>query len=136
MLEEPPDADRLYVPLRDAGCGVSLRLFRDRDDTRCAVGFTSPDRLTTVLGRDQRYYRLTRRAVLDLARERGVNRLIVDPGMVAAPVREHADAAPRPHATPQRRFHLPRPQWDAQAAGLLAVSALTGAATLAAQVIK
>ncbi len=90
MTEEPSDIGRLYVPLRDAACGVSLRLFRDRGAVRCAVGFTSADRLAAVLGADQRCYRLTEHAVRTLARERGVMTLIVDPGLVAAPVREHA----------------------------------------------
>ena len=137
MTQEPADLGRLYVPLRDAACGVSLRLFRDRDGSRCAVGFTSPDRLTAVLGSEQRYYRLTEHAVRALARERSVTALLVDPGLVAPPVREHAETVPvpAPEHSP-RRVAAARFAWDAQAAGVLAVSALTGAATLAMQVFK
>lgn len=88
MIEEPPDSDRLYVPLRELPAGVCLRFFRDRGGQRCAVGFTSLERLTSLLGAGQRYYRLTEHAIHELAADRGVSALIVDPGLVAAPVRE------------------------------------------------
>lgn len=47
-------------------------------------------RPVALLGAEQRYYRLTERAVRDLAADRGVSvsALVVDPGLVAAPVRE------------------------------------------------
>lgn len=95
MEEQDSETDRLFVPLRDAGCGcgVSLRLFRDRDGSRCAVGFTMAERMAEVLGARQEYYRLTVRAVRELARERGVYALVVDPGLVAVPVREDAWSA-------------------------------------------
>jgi hypothetical protein len=77
-------ARRLYVPLRDGagGVSVSLRLFRefrDRAESRCAVGFTTVERLENVLGTGHRQYRMTERAVRTLARTRGVSTLIVDP---------------------------------------------------------
>ena len=137
MTQEPADIDRLYVPLREAACGVSLRLFRDRGGARCAVAFTSLDRLTTVLGSDQRHYRLTEHAVRALAGERGVTALVVDPGLVAAPVCEHGESVPVAEPGPtSHRSGAGRFAWDAQAAGVLAVSALTGVATLAMQVLK
>jgi len=88
MTEEPPDNERLYVPLHASACGVSLRLFRDRGGARCAVGFTSAQRLASVLGPQEPFYRLTEHAVRALAAERGVFALVVDPGMAAAPVPE------------------------------------------------
>ena len=88
MIEEPPDTSRLYVPLRDAACGVSLRLFRDRGGERCAVGFTRLESMAELLGPDQQYYRLTARSVRELAGQRDVTRLIVDPVLVAAPVND------------------------------------------------
>lgn len=88
MIEEPPDTSRLYVPLRDAACGVSLRLFRDRGGERCAVGFTRLENMVELLGPDQQYYRLTARSVRELAGQRDVTRLIVDPVLVAAPVND------------------------------------------------
>lgn len=110
MEEQDSETDRLYVPLRDAGrgCGVSLRLFRDRGGFPCAVGFTTAERMAEVLGARQEHYRLTVRALRELARERGVYALVVDPGLVAAPVREDA--------------------WSA--------SALTGATALAPQMFR
>ena len=153
MEEQPADTDRLFVPLRDAGCGVAVRLFRDRHGARCAVGFTSADRLASVLGAEQPFYRLTTRAVRGLARERGVETLVVDPGLVAAPVRDDVQPEPvipsrlpaRPQSSARQlssarplpsRISALRSAFDAQTVGVLAVSAVTGAATLAMQVLK
>jgi hypothetical protein len=155
MLEQPPDTGRLYVPLCDAGCAVSLRLFRDRGGERCAIGFTSEERLIALLGPHQRYYRLLERSVRALARERGVTALVVDPRLVAAAVGEpvHAtpdpspDSSPAPLPTaatpapvraeqPSRRVEALRTAWSGQSAGILAVSALTGAAAVAMEVLK
>ena len=91
MTEEPPDIEWLYVPLRKAACGVSVRLFRDRGGARCAVGFTSAQRLASVLGPEEPFYRLTESAVRNLAAERGVYALVVDPGLVAAPVQAQVE---------------------------------------------
>lgn len=90
MEEQDSETDRLYVPLSRAGCAVALRLFRSRGGVRCAVGFTTRERLVDVLDARQEYYRLTVRSVRELARTRAVYVLVVDPGLVAAPVREHA----------------------------------------------
>ncbi|HEY3873821.1 MAG TPA: SAV_915 family protein [Actinocrinis sp.] len=92
MIKEPPDTERLYAPLRELPAGVCLRFFRDRGGQRCAVGFTSLERLTSLLGAEQRYYRLTEHAIRELAADRDVSVLVVDPGLVAAPVREHGAA--------------------------------------------
>lgn len=124
MIEEPPDSERLYVPLRELPAGICLRLFRDRGGERCAVVFTSLDRLTSLLGAEQPYYRLTERAVRELAADRGVSALIVDPGLVAPPVREHATAA-SPTTTRAKRS-----RWDAPTAGIVALSVASGAAAL------
>jgi len=98
MEERASETDRLYVPLREAGCccGVSLHLFRDHDGFRCAVGFTTAERLAEVLGARQASYRLTVRTVRQLARERGVYTLVVDPGLAAVAVREQARSASVP----------------------------------------
>lgn len=137
MIEEPPDIERLYVPLRDAACGVSLRLFRDRGGARCAVGFTSPDRLAAVLGSGQRYYRLTEHAVRALARERGVTALIVDPGLVAPAVTPlPAEPVAKPVPTLRAPVATSRSSsWHPELSGLLVVSAVTGAAALLMQVL-
>lgn len=144
MLEQPPDADRVYVPLREAACGVSLRLFRDQGGERCAVGFTRLDRMVELLGPDQRYYRLTVRAVRELAAQRDVTRLLLDPALVAAPVHELAplpEGASAAPAAPATRAHRPlsavRTAWEhSQAAGILVVSAGAGAAALMLEALK
>jgi hypothetical protein len=149
---EPPDTQRLYVPLRQAACGVSLRLFRDRDGTRCAVGFTTVERLVGTLGPDQHHYRLTESAVRALAGERDVHRLIVDPGLVAAPVSAVESTATtittttttpvfpvapaEPVAAPVGSSRSAWTSWSPELVGLLTVSAVTGAAALLMQVIQ
>jgi hypothetical protein len=79
VLEGSADAGRLYVPLHDVACGVSLRYFHDQAGCRCAVGFTELGRMAELLGPDQIYYWPTVRAVRDLAGAAGVTTLIVDP---------------------------------------------------------
>jgi hypothetical protein len=140
MPQEPADTARLFVPLQDAACGVSLRLFRDRDGSRCAIGFTTIERLANVLGPQQRYYRLTGHSVRELARERGADALIVDPGLVAAPVSPISAEPVRESVAvsePLAREPLgtPRSSWHPELAGLVAVSAVTGAAALLMQVL-
>lgn len=146
MLEEPPDTCRVYVPLRESACGVALRLFRDQGGERCAVGFTRLERMAELLGPDQRYYRLTVRSVRELAAQRGVTRLTLDPAMVAAPVRDlepvvHLPATPAKAPAAGSRVHRPlsamRAAWEqSQAAGILVVSAGAGAAALMLEALK
>ncbi|MFG3282237.1 SAV_915 family protein [Streptomyces sp. NPDC048111] len=78
--DERTSAGPLYVPVRlgSAG-GHQLRFLRDEFGTRTAVGFTSPDRLTAVLGRDQRWIRLAEPALRALSAPLGVDRVTVDP---------------------------------------------------------
>jgi len=83
MLEELPDAERLYVPLHDAAGAVALRYFHDQAGSRCAIGFTDLGRMAELLGPDQTYYRLTPRAVRELTDAAGVTMLIVDPVGIA-----------------------------------------------------
>jgi hypothetical protein len=145
MLEEPPDTYRVYVPLTEGACSVSLRLLRDRGGERCAVGFTRLDRMTELLGSGQPCYRLTVRAVRELAAERGVTRLILDPALVAAPVRDPGPlpqlAVPAPAPAAAHRAHHPlraaRTAWEhSQAAGILVVSAGAGAAALVLEALR
>ncbi len=138
MLEEPPDTRRVYVPLNEGECSVSLRLFRDRGGERCAVGFTRSDRMAELLGPEQPCYRLTVRSVRELAAQRGVTRLILDPALVAAPVR---DLEPLSLPAPPQRTHHPlraaRSAWEhSQAAGILVVSAGAGAAALVLEALR
>ncbi|GAA4108070.1 hypothetical protein GCM10022284_56930 [Streptomyces hundungensis] len=94
--EELRPAGPLYVPVRlgSAG-GHQLRFLRDEFGTRTAVGFTSPDRLHAVLGRDQQWIRLAEPALRALSAPLGVDRVTVDP-LLAPPVprRRHAQTPP------------------------------------------
>lgn len=140
MFEEPPDTRRVYVPLNEGACSVSLRLFRDRGEERCAVGFTRFERMAELLGPEQPCYRLTVRSLRELAAERGVTRLILDPALIAAPVRD-LEPLPALATAPQRAHHRPlhaaRAAWEnSQAAGILVVSAGAGAAALMLEALR
>ncbi len=144
MLEEPPDTERLYVPLHDAACGVALRYFHDQDGSRCAIGFTELGRMAELLGPDQAYYRLTARSVRELAGPAGVTTLVVDPVRIT----EHPEAADAAsggtvHFHPLHTRSLlhglsvVRAAWEhSQAAGIIAVSAGAGAAALVLEALK
>lgn len=106
MSEDHNHQHLLCVPVRDTACGFALRLFRNRDGSRCAAAFTSEERLATVLGTGQRWVPLAEPALRDLARPLGVLSLVVDPSLVAPPVpqspaRQWCELPPREW---QRRF--------------------------------
>jgi hypothetical protein len=120
-VAEPPDTGRLYAPLLDAACGVRLALFQDRHGDRCAVGFTSARQLERVLGSGYTVWPLGRRVLRELAEARGVERILIDPVLAAAPVEPAVDSAQSAQpAQPARRM-------DPQVAGALAVCAAAGA---------
>ncbi|MFE7775300.1 SAV_915 family protein [Streptomyces sp. NPDC057445] len=85
--EEQVPAGPLYVPVRP-GCTaeVAIRLFRTPLGARTAVGFTSPERLTELLGTDQSWIRLSEHALRGVAAPLGVLALTVDPTFTAPPV--------------------------------------------------
>lgn len=95
----------LCIPVRDNRCGFTLRLFRDRDGSRCAVAFTTPERMTAVLGAAQRWLPLAEDAVRELLRPLAVQRLIVDPNLVAPPV--HPDPRLSTQPIPELPMQLP-----------------------------
>ena len=120
-VAEPPDTGRLYAPLLDAACGVRLALFQDRHGDRCAVGFTSARELERVLGQGYTVWPLARRVLRELAEARGVERILIDPVLAAAPVEPAAESAQATQSgQPARRM-------DPQVAGALAVCAAAGA---------
>ena len=86
MSEDHIHHPLLCVPVRNAGYGSALRLFRERDGSRCVVAFTSEDRLREVLGERQAWVPLAEPALRDLTRPLGVTALVVDPNLVAPPV--------------------------------------------------
>ncbi len=86
MSEDHTHQQPLYVPVRDNACGFTLRLFRDRDGSRCAVAFTTQERLSFVLGSGQRRLPLAEDALRDLLRPLDVQCLVIDPDLVVPPV--------------------------------------------------
>ena len=93
----------LYIPVSDNGCGFTLRLFRNRDGSRCAVAFTTPERLSAVLGAGQRWVELAESALQDMVRPLGVEHMVVDPNLIAPPVSPH----PQPVSQPPRPIARP-----------------------------
>ncbi|WP_104819063.1 SAV_915 family protein [Kitasatospora sp. MMS16-BH015] len=82
-----------YVPVRTVGAAQVLRLFRQRDGSRCAVEFSSPAALHALLGPDQEVAELTERALRQLTAPLGVHRLLLDPGLVAPATHPGAEVA-------------------------------------------
>lgn len=100
----PPDAP-LHVPVRQVGGAFVLRLFRQRDGSRCAVAFTRAAGLTALLGPDQPAVRLAGPALRALAEPLGVTAVVTDPQLVAPPVTTALPVLPvghRPALQPQR----------------------------------
>jgi hypothetical protein len=99
-VSEDPTHQPLFIPVADNRCGFTLRLFRERDGSRCAVAFTTPERLTAVLGTGQRWAELAEPALRDLVHPLGVRQLIVDPNLIAPPVTPHSHSHSHPHPHP------------------------------------
>ncbi|MEV4613220.1 SAV_915 family protein [Kitasatospora sp. NPDC049258] len=76
----------LHVPVRATADGYALRLFKQRDGSRCAVAFTSAAALAGLLGPAQQSVRLAEPALRALATPLGAVDLVVDPQLVAPPV--------------------------------------------------
>ncbi|MDH6142617.1 MULTISPECIES: SAV_915 family protein [Kitasatospora] len=98
-LEERAAA--LYVPVRTGRVGCALRFFRQRDGRRCAVAFSSAERLTELLGPTQQFVRLSESALRALAEPLGAA-LVVDPRLISQPV-----AAAPPVPTPAHPDPVP-----------------------------
>nr|WP_079023616.1 SAV_915 family protein [Streptomyces odonnellii] len=114
----------MFVPVRLGSCGgYQLRFARTPLGARTAIGFTSPRRLTAVLGEQQAWIRLAEPALRALAAPLGTTIVTVDPqltapapvpaiGRQAAPVRacaRHAPAVAEPADAPAQP-ELARPE--------------------------
>ncbi|MFF7634735.1 SAV_915 family protein [Kitasatospora sp. NPDC008050] len=95
------------VPLGHVGATQVLRLFRQRDGSRCAVAFSSLQALHALLGAGQPAAELTESAVRELTEPLGVHRLVLDPKLVAppSPARAPAPAPTAPLRTERCRAH-------------------------------
>ncbi|MFJ6384156.1 SAV_915 family protein [Kitasatospora sp. NPDC092039] len=85
-----------HVPVTASGTGstTALRLFRLRDGRRCAVGFSSLEALTALLGPDQAHTELGEPALRGLLAPLGIDALVVDPRLVAPSVTAAPTTAP------------------------------------------
>jgi hypothetical protein len=102
-VSEDHTHQQLCIPVRGNGCGFTLRLFRNRDGSRCTVAFTTPERLTAVLGAGQSWVELAEPALRDMVGPLGVQQLVVDPNLIAPPVTPHSphiSQPPRPIVRP------------------------------------
>ncbi|MDH2425456.1 SAV_915 family protein [Sphaerisporangium sp. TRM90804] len=82
---QPP----LVVPVRTGAMTQSLRLFRTVSGARTAIAFTSPARLTRVLGPEQPWTYLSEPALRGMIGELGVRGIVLDPaGAFTAPAAE------------------------------------------------
>ncbi|MFJ7906871.1 SAV_915 family protein [Kitasatospora sp. NPDC096204] len=90
-----------HVPVTTSGTGstTALRLFRLRDGRRCAVGFSSPEALTALLGPGQAHTELAEPALRELTAPLGIDTLVLDPRLVAPSV-SAPSAAPSLTAPP------------------------------------
>ncbi|MFC4585807.1 SAV_915 family protein [Sphaerisporangium corydalis] len=71
----------------------SLRLFRTVNGTRTAVAFSTPARLTTVLGTDQRWIHLSESALRRMVDDLHLEGIVVDPsGSFSGRTAEHQAA--------------------------------------------
>ncbi|MFI6644883.1 SAV_915 family protein [Streptomyces sp. NPDC050504] len=94
--DERRPAGPLYVPVRTGSAGgQQLRFMRTPLGARTAVGFTTPDRLTAVMGEGQPWIRLAAPALLALTEPLGVHTLTVDPHMTAPPAKTPPASAAR-----------------------------------------
>ncbi|WP_078660748.1 SAV_915 family protein [Streptomyces sp. NRRL B-24484] len=87
--EEPEESGRpgaralRFVPVRTTGPVQVLRLFRLRDGSRCAVAFSTAAALHALLGPDHEVAELTEPTLRGLTAPLGIDRLVLDPGLVA-----------------------------------------------------
>ena len=130
----------LCVPVREAGCGFVLRVFRDRDGSRCAVAFSSEERLRAVLGAGQRWLPLAEPALRDLARPLGISALVLDPNLIAPTVRDTPAALTPAAARPDRGVSVAAhraPRWRAPVGNsVLLATAAAGTADLLLQLLS
>ncbi|MGW4897164.1 SAV_915 family protein [Kitasatospora sp. NPDC004240] len=76
-----------HVPVMDDGSAARrLRFFRLRDGRRCAIGFSSAEALTELLGPGQAIAELSEPALRALTDPLGVHTLVLDPRLVAPSV--------------------------------------------------
>ncbi|MGK5738048.1 SAV_915 family protein [Micromonospora sp. URMC 103] len=96
MDDDVPDT--YLVPVRTAPGRDSLTVRTGRlpQGERVGLAFTAPERLAAAMGDDQPWIRLCESALRSMLRPLGIERIQVDPLLVAPPVRPEPRQAPVP----------------------------------------
>ncbi|MCF2527716.1 SAV_915 family protein [Yinghuangia soli] len=90
---------RVFVPVRSTPSGIEvLRLFKDALGTRVGVGFTSAAQLRAVLGSGQEWTVMAETCLRETLAGLGVDVVVRDPRLSAAPVAGSAVGVPEPEA--------------------------------------
>ncbi|WP_127782859.1 SAV_915 family protein [Rhodococcus sp. X156] len=87
----------LFVPVHNGNLGPVIRLFHTPMGAPTAVGFTTANQLTDVLGDTQQWIRLAEPALRAMVGPLGVAQLVIDPTLAAraaAPTTHTPAAAP------------------------------------------
>ncbi|MER5972675.1 SAV_915 family protein [Streptomyces sp. NPDC002055] len=84
--EEQVPVDPLYVPVRLETAELMVRLFRTPLGTRTAVGFTRPDLLTSAVGAEHPWIRLSEATLRSMTEPLGAALVTIDPTFTAPAV--------------------------------------------------
>ncbi|MET7749154.1 SAV_915 family protein [Micromonospora sp. NPDC005367] len=92
--------DTYVVPVRTTPGrqALAVRSGRLQQGQRVGLAFTDPERLARAMGTDQPSIRLCESALRSMLRPLGIDRIQVDPLLVAPPVRPDAAVAHQPTA--------------------------------------
>ncbi|MEW1583865.1 SAV_915 family protein [Micromonospora vinacea] len=87
------------VPVRDLPGRLvrTVRTGRSPQGRRVGIAFTRPELLVAAMGADQQWEELCESALRSMLRPLGIDRIQVDPLLVAPPLDRVDDADPTPH---------------------------------------
>ncbi|MEU6203795.1 SAV_915 family protein [Micromonospora musae] len=96
-MDELPDTYVVPVRTTPGRQALAVRTGRLPQGQRVGLAFTDPERLARAMGADQEWTRLCESALRSMLRPLGIDRIQVDPLLVAPPVRPEAPTeAPAP----------------------------------------
>ncbi|SIR20783.1 SAV_915 family protein [Micromonospora avicenniae] len=95
-MDEVPDTYVVPVRTTPGRQALIVRTGRLPQGQRVGLAFTDPERLIRAMGADQPWTRLCESALRSMLRPLGIDRIQVDPLLVAPPVRPEAPGAPIP----------------------------------------
>ncbi|MEV4809812.1 SAV_915 family protein [Micromonospora avicenniae] len=102
-MDELPDTYVVPVRTTPVRQALTVRTGRLPQGQRVGLAFTEPERLARAMGADQPWIRLCESALRSMLTPLGIDRIQVDPLLVAPPVRPEAPAAtPADASAPQQ----------------------------------